>query len=84
MHSIEKNDEQDVEWLGIEPLARNMFYAIAIIVLLMFMLTDYNNNSTAGIANQFFSGSKDSVTTSVLLQPHDLSKNDLLYTVMTK
>ena len=84
-HLVEKNIERDIEWLGIEPLARNTFYAIVAVVFLMFVLTSYNNASTPGIAEQLFSGQGgDSITTHVLLQTEDISKSDLLYAVMTK
>jgi anti-sigma factor RsiW len=84
-HSVERRDEQAREWLGIEPLARNMFFAIAVIVFVMFLLTSFNKGASPGIAEVLIEGSDgDSVATQVLLQPGDLSKNDLLYAVMTK
>jgi anti-sigma factor RsiW len=84
-HLARRSDEQARDWLGIEPLARNTFFAIAVTVLVMFLLTSFNKGASPGIAEVLIDGSDgDSVATQVLLQPGDLSKNDLLYVVMTK
>jgi anti-sigma factor RsiW len=81
----ERDDEQVEEWLGVEPLARNTFFIIAVTVFMMFLLTSFNNGTSPGIAEALIEGSDgDSVATQVLLQPGDFSKNDLLYAVMTK
>jgi hypothetical protein len=42
-YSVEKRDEQSMEWLGIEPLARNTFIVLAGFVLIMFFFTSFNN-----------------------------------------
>jgi anti-sigma factor RsiW len=82
---VERGDEQVEEWLGVEPLARNTFFVIAVTVLVMFFLTSFNKGASPGIAEVLIDGSDgDSAATQVLLQPGDLSKNDLLYAVMTK
>jgi predicted anti-sigma-YlaC factor YlaD len=84
-HSVEKHDEQAKEWLGIEPLARNTFFAIAAVVVIMFFLTSVDAGSPPSIADVLIGGTdNDSIATQVLLQPGDLSKNDFLYAVMTK
>ena len=81
----EKGDEQVEEWLGVEPLARNTFFAIAVAVLMIFLLTSSNNGVSPGIAEVLIEGSDgDALATQVLLQGGDLSKNDLLYAVMTE
>jgi anti-sigma factor RsiW len=81
----ERGDDQVEEWLGVEPLARNTFFAIAITVFLIFFLTSYNNGTSPGITEVLIEASEgESVATQVLLQPGDFSKNDLLYAVMTK
>jgi hypothetical protein len=82
---LERGDEQIEEWLGVEPLARNTFFAIAAVVLVMFFLTNFNKGTSPGITEVLIDGSDgDSAATQVLLQPGSLSKNDLLYAVMTK
>jgi predicted anti-sigma-YlaC factor YlaD len=82
---VERGNDQVEEWLGVEPLARNTFFAIAITVFLMFVLTSMNNAASPGITEVLMEESGgDSVATQVLLQPGDFSKNDLLYAVMTK
>ena len=84
MESIDKSDEQEIGWIGIEPLARNMFYAIALVVLLIYVLSGFNKPSPI-ITDQFYIGSSaDSTAADVLLQPNALSKNDLLFAVMKK
>jgi hypothetical protein len=84
-HVTVKRDEHIKEWLGIEPLARNAFYAFAVIVLAIFFVLHSDKNVAPGIADVLIDGSGgDSVATQVLLQPGDLTKNDLLYAVMTK
>ena len=84
-HSVEIRDEQTVEWLGIEPSARNTFILLAGIVLAMFFLTSLNNNTALGMSDQlFYKNNSDAAATRVLLQQEKLTKNDLLYAVMTK
>lgn len=84
-HLVKKNDEQTRDWLGVEPLARNTFIAIAVIVFVMFLITSFNKGISPGIAEVLINGSNgDSAATQVLLQPGNLSKNDLLFAVMTK
>jgi hypothetical protein len=84
-HSIERHDEQVKEWLGVEPLARNTFCALVIVVLVIFMFASFIGNSSGFTGDQLLSGySTDSVSTHVLLQQDRLSKSDLLYAVMTK
>jgi predicted anti-sigma-YlaC factor YlaD len=84
-HSVEKRDEQTVEWLGIEPSARNTFILLAGFVLVFFFITSFNNNAAAAMNDQLLSRiTTDSISTHVLLQQENLSKSDLLYAVMTK
>jgi predicted anti-sigma-YlaC factor YlaD len=84
-HSVERREEQKEAWLGIEPLARNTFFALAIVVLVLFIFTSFTGNSSGFTGDQLLSGySADSVSTRVLLQQDRLSKSDLLYAVMTK
>jgi anti-sigma factor RsiW len=85
LRSIERHDEQVKEWLGIEPLARNTFFVLAIVVLVIFMVTNSIGTSSGFAGDQLLSGySTDSVTTRMLLHEDHLSKSDLLYAVMTK
>jgi len=85
MHLARESDEQSRDWLGIEPLARNMFIAIATTVFVLFLLTSFNKDASPGIAEALIDGSNgDSAVAQVLLQPGTLSKNDLLFAVMTK
>jgi anti-sigma factor RsiW len=84
-YSVEKRDEQTVEWLGIEPSARNTFILLAGFVLVMFFLTSFNNNTGSAMNDQLLNRiTSNSVSTQVLLQQENLSKSDLLYAVMTK
>jgi anti-sigma factor RsiW len=84
-HSIERRDEQVKEWLGVEPLARNTFFVLAIVVLVIFMFTSFIGSPSGFTRDQLLSGySIDSVSTRILLQQDDISKSDLLYAVMTK
>ncbi len=85
MHAVQKYDKQSTKWLGIEPLARRTVWAIAVVVLLLFVLTSYRDNSTPGFSEQYFSGTNsDPTAAQVLLQQDAISKNDLLYAAMTK
>jgi anti-sigma factor RsiW len=82
---VERGDEQIEEWLGVEPLARNTFFVIAVTVFMMFLLTSFNKGTSSSIVEVLIDGSDgDSIATQVLLRPGDFSKNDLLYAVMTK
>ena len=82
---LEKNDEQVEEWLRVEPLARNTFFVITVVVLVMFFITNFSKDVSPSMTEVLIDGSDgDSIATQVLLQPGDLSKNDLLYAVMTK
>jgi predicted anti-sigma-YlaC factor YlaD len=84
-HLASKSNEQAKDWLSIEPLARNTFLVIAVIVLVMFLLTSFNKGVPPGVTEVLINGSdKDSAATQVLLHPGYLSKNDLLFAVMTK
>jgi hypothetical protein len=84
-HSIEKRDEQVKDWLCIEPLARNTFFALAIVVLVIFMFTKIIGSSPGYTGYQLLSEyTTDSVSTRVLLQQDRLSKSDLLYAVIAK
>ena len=84
VHSLERRDEQVKEWLGVEPLARNTFFVLAIIVFVIFMFTSSIGGSSGFTGDQLLSGySTDSISTRVLLQQDRFSKNDLLYAVMT-
>jgi len=84
-YAVERRDEQSVEWLGIEPSARNTFFMLAVVAIVMFILTNINNNTASAMNDQLLSRiTTDSVSTRVLLQQENLSKSDLLYAVMTK
>lgn len=84
-HSVDRRDEQAMEWLGIEPLARNTFIVLAGFVLIMFFFTSVNNTAPQAMNDQLLKRiTSNSVSTQVLLQQGNLSKNDLLYAVMTK
>ena len=84
-HSVERREEQIEAWLGVEPLARNTFFALAIVVLIIFMFANFIGSSSGFTGDQLLSGySADSVSTRVLLQQDRLSKSDLLYAVITK
>jgi predicted anti-sigma-YlaC factor YlaD len=82
---VVRQDEQSEKWIGIEQLARNAVFAIAVIVLAMFFVTSYNNDLSPGITEVLIDGTgKDSIVTQVLLNQENLSKNDLLYAVMAE
>ncbi len=85
VYSAQKRDEQTVEWLGIEPSARNTFFLLATIVLVMFLITSFSNNTVSAMNDQLLNRiTSDSISTRILFQQENLSKSDLLYAVMTK
>ena len=85
MHVVEERERRIKEWLGVEPLARNTFFAIAVSVLLVFLLTSFNHDSPPGIAEVLINGvGSDSTAATVLLQPGEITKNDVLNVVLTK
>jgi hypothetical protein len=85
VHSLENQEHQKEEWLGIEPLARNTFYAITLVVFIMYVLTSSSDNSQNTSLEQLLSGAgTDSTASQILLQHGELTKNDLLYAVMSK
>lgn len=84
-HMAMRQDEQTAEWFGIEPLARNTFLALTVVVLILFILTSSNNDTNRITGDQLLGGNtNDSIATQVLLQQDDISKNDLLYAVLRK
>ena len=84
-YSVERRDEQTVEWLGIEPSARNTFILLASIVVIMFFLTSFDNSTASAMDDQLLGRiTSDSVSTHVLLQQGNLSTSDLLYAVMNE
>jgi uncharacterized membrane protein SirB2 len=84
-YSVERRDEQTMEWFGIEPLARNTFILLTGIVLVIFFFASFNNDTASSMNDQLLNRiSSNSVSTNVLLQQGNLSKSDLLYAVMTK
>ena len=85
LHTVKKRDEQTVEWLGIEPLARNTFILLAGFVLLIFFFTKFNSDTPSSMNDQLLNRiTSNSISTNVLLQHGNLSKSDLLYAVMSK
>ncbi|RPI02643.1 MAG: hypothetical protein EHM64_13595 [Ignavibacteriae bacterium] len=84
-HSLERRDEQTVEWLGIEPSARNTFMLLAGVVFALFLLTSFKNHTATAMNEQlFYKFTSDTAATRVFLQQEKLTKNDLLYAVMAK
>jgi predicted anti-sigma-YlaC factor YlaD len=80
-----QEDLQSEQWLGIEHLARNTVFAIAVVIIGLFIVVDYKTEPSAGISEALIDGSgSDSLAAQVLLNSNELSKNDLLYAVMTK
>lgn len=85
LHSVDQRDEQFIEWLGIEPSARNTFILLASFVLIMFFMTSFKTTAASAVNDQLLKRiTSDSVTTHVLLQQDNISKSDVLYAVMTK
>jgi predicted anti-sigma-YlaC factor YlaD len=81
---IVRQEEQTEKWISIEHLARNAVFTIAVFVIAMFFVTSFSDESSPGISEVLIDGTgKDSIATQVLLNQGDLSKNDLLYAVMT-
>jgi predicted anti-sigma-YlaC factor YlaD len=84
-YSVEKKDEQTMEWLGIEPLARNTFILLAGLVVLFFFVAQSTTEAVSSPNNQFVNRiTSNSMPTNILLQPEKISKSDVLYAVMTK
>jgi anti-sigma factor RsiW len=82
--AVEKRDEQTVEWLGIEPSARNTFILLSSIVILLFFLTGFNETTASPLNDQLINRITSDSTSHVLLQQEYISKSDVLYAVMTK
>jgi anti-sigma factor RsiW len=84
-YAVEQREERSEEWLGIAPLARNTFYALAVVVLLIFSISLFSNGTEIGSGDQFISAiSGESASVRVLLQQEDLSRNDMLYAAVIK
>jgi len=84
-HSVERKEEITLEWLGIEPLARNTFIVLTGFVLLLFIVTRMNSETAVSVNDQLMNRiTSSSHSTRILLQQDHLSKSDLLYAVMTK
>jgi anti-sigma factor RsiW len=83
--SIAIREEQTMEWIGVERLARNMVMMIAVLIAALLLLTTPESNASPNITEVLIDGTgSDSAAAQVLLKPGNLSKNDLLYAVITK
>lgn len=84
LDSLERQEIQKEEWIGIEPLARHTFYTIAISVVIMFILSSMLSPEIE-VDEQSWSGvAVDSTASHIILQQDEITKNDLLYTVMSE
>lgn len=84
VHAVEKREELTAEWLGVEPLARNTFFVLAAVVILMFAFTKSGSTAASASADQILGGiASDSVAAHMLLKQSELTRNDLLYAVLT-
>ena len=84
-YALERREERTLEWLIIEPLARNTVILLAGFVLILFLFMNRETNTASILNDQLLTKmTSNSVSTHVLLQQEHLSKSDLLYAVMTK
>jgi anti-sigma factor RsiW len=85
MRLIDAREERTEEWMGIEPLARNTFIALAAFVLIVLSVSFFSNRSDVITSDQFITTmSGDSASMNVLFQQKDLSKDDVLYAAVNK
>ena len=84
VHSIQQSDVQSEIWLNIEPSARNTFFAIAVSVVILFLLSSIFNSNRDAMEQSWSSITADSTATQVILQQDEITKNDLLYAVISK
>ena len=85
LHSIEVREETVEEWMGIEPLARNAFIALAVFVVIMLSASYLSDRTEQRFGDQFIGSiSGESVSMKVLFQQDDISKDDVLYAAVNK
>jgi anti-sigma factor RsiW len=82
--SIQKNEEVEVPWMGVEPSARNTVFALAVIVMIMFATTLFGGKEPElGAQHLLTAGVNDSLANTVLMQQTELSKDDVLLALVT-
>jgi predicted anti-sigma-YlaC factor YlaD len=85
IQTIESQEYRQSEWMGIEAFARHAFYAIAMIVVTTFVVSEFGVSTVSTPVDPFMAGFEaDSSTTHFIIQSQELSKEDILYSVMTK
>jgi anti-sigma factor RsiW len=84
MRSIESQEDRQVEWMGIEAFARHAFYAIALVVMLTFIISGFDSTAVSTSIDPVFVGFESDSTSHGLLISQEISKEDILYSVMTR
>jgi anti-sigma factor RsiW len=83
--SIQKDEEMEMPWMGVEPSARNTVFALAVLVMILFAATLLGSRQQELRAQSLLAaGVNDSLANTVLMQQTELSKDDVLLAVMTK
>jgi anti-sigma factor RsiW len=85
LRSIHHNNDVSVSWLGIEHSARKLVLGLAVLVLVMFGLTNALQTDQSLPVEHYADGIvADSGTTQVLTKHSSISNDDVLMAVLTK
>ena len=82
--SVRRDDNEQMAWEGIEKSAQRAFVILALVVAGFMLLIDREQPQPVSMTEQILTESSDSVTTSMLLKQGDLSKDDVLFSVLSK
>ena len=75
---------EEMSWEGVEITAKHSVFALAALVILLMIALNFEFPEPALVADQSFSESSDTLATHVMLKRGDLSKDDVMFTVLSK
>lgn len=89
---IDEEIDNFEKWIAVERLARNAFVTIAIIIIALFFVISYDSSNIKDVNDPFTFTSKyistntksDSVMVKMMFGTQDISKDDIMYAVLTK
>jgi len=83
--SIQHNDDVAISWLGIEHYALRFVFGLAFLVLVLLGITSYRQADDPLTVERYVSGiSSDSAVAQILTKKGTLTKDDVMFAVLTK
>ena len=85
VRSLHHDEEATVSWTGIEHLAVRFVLGLAVLVLLMVGITSYRQSPDVLPMERYVSGlNPDSAAYSLLTKQGNITRDDVMYAVLTK